>query len=87
MSRVCPKCNSKTRVENSRYKAQDDYVYRRHECTNTACRERFTTIEIICDDFGTVEMIHKINSRSMAVDIIRARKLCTRLLQILNTEK
>lgn len=46
---LCPKCNSETKVINSRVGGPNGEVRRRRECTNAACKHRFTTLEVLLE--------------------------------------
>lgn len=59
----CTKCGSKTQIietrqrkrianaKDSRYAAAGPTVFRRHECLNPNCRNRFSTYEVVQNDY------------------------------------
>lgn len=91
MSRVCPKCKTKTYVSDTRYRADEDYTYRRHECQNKRCGFVFSTAEVvIADDAKGKSLLDRLRESVMQQqfeDIIRARRLAKELLETLRDAK
>jgi len=84
MSRVCPKCKTKTYVSDTRYRPDDDYTYRRHECQNKKCGFVFSTAEvIIIDGSNGQSLISRLRTSllpDLDADRVRIKRLCKEIL-------
>ena len=65
MSLYCPKCWAKAKVVDSRCNPRTNHVRRRHECTDSECQHKFTTVELIV---GSVDLREQA-SRSSLLDL------------------